>query len=180
MTALLSAKAVGLILKHLPRAIASAEDSEAREAREALALAALLAGAALNDAGVVVGHVLAHGLGAVLHVPHGLAVATSILPTLRYNAPACRDIYAALANACGLGGLSLEEQAQRLVDAVAELLETAGLPPRLIAPQGISESLLERLIQSGTTSIRNGLTLNPRKLRPQALRDLFAQCLESA
>ncbi len=175
MTAMLSAKAVALILQHLPRAIAQAEDGDARDA---LALAALLAGAALNDAGVAVGHVLAHGLGAVLRVPHGLAVAASILPALRYNAPACRDTYAALARACGLGGDSAEEQAQHLVDAVAALLQAAGLPARLPVAQGISPQLLDRLAESGTQSTPIGLTLNPRKVPPEDLRELFAQCLE--
>lgn len=174
LTTLFSHQAVALLLEHLPRAVASAED---REAREALAMAALLAGAALNDAGVVVGHVLAHGLGAVLHVPHGLAVATSILPTLRFNAPVCTQRYAALADACALGGESADDKAQRLLDAVAQVLRSAGLPAYLAAPQANSEALLDRLVQSGSSGTRIGLTLNPQKVPAQALRTLFAQCL---
>jgi len=175
LTAMFSTQATALILQHLPRAMESNSDEDARQG---LALAALLAGAALNDAGVVVGHVLAHGLGAVLHVPHGLAVAASILPTLRFNAPVCSALYAALADACGLGGGSADEKAKRLVDAVARLLHTAGLAAGLAPSEGESEALLDRLVQSGTAGTRIGLTLNPRKIEPQALRDLFAQCLE--
>ncbi len=174
LTSLLAARAVALVVEHLPRAVQTPDDPEPRDA---LALAATLAGAAFDGAGVTVGHALAHGLGAVLGVPHATAVAVSIPRTLRYNAATCVDQYAALAEACRLPGHSPGEKAERFVETVGDLLCGVGLPERLRLPADAPLDLLDRLVRSATESTPIGLTLNPRKVDAASLGALFAECV---
>ncbi len=174
LTSLLAGRAVSLVVEHLARAVRDPDDPEPREH---LALAATLAGAAFNEAGVTVGHAIAHALGAVLGVPHAAAVAVGIPRNLRYNAESCVDRYAALADACRLPGNSPEEKAATFVETVVDLLGAVGLPDRVTASPDAPSDLLDRLVQSATESTRIGLTLNPRKVDAASLRDLFSECL---
>lgn len=174
LTSLLATEAVRLIHRHLPQAVAVPEDAEPREP---LALAALLAGLAFSGAGVGGGHALAHALGGVLQVPHGLAVAVATRASLRFNAESAESAYAALAEACGLEGESPAEQAARFVEATGALLDRVGLPPR-IAVADAPADLIARLVQNARQSLPQGLTCNPRKLDDAALAGLFQEVLE--
>lgn len=174
LTSLLAAEAVKLIHRHLPQAVAAPEDAEPREP---LALAALLAGLAFSEAGVGVGHALAHALGGVLQVPHGRAVAVATRASLRFNAEAAESVYAALAEACGLEGESPAEQAARFVEAMGSLLDRVGLPPRITVADAPAD-LIARLVENARQSLPQGLTCNPRKVNDTALAGLFQEILE--
>jgi alcohol dehydrogenase len=174
VTSLLASRAVALIVENLPRAVRSPDDPGPREP---LALAAVLAGAAFNEAGVIVGHALAHGLGAVLRVSHAEAVAIGTPVHLRYNFEERADRYAELAEACRLPDGPVWERARRFVDAIAGLLQSVGLPDRVPAPPGAPADLADRLVESALQSTRTALTLNPRKVDAGALRALFAECV---
>lgn len=64
-------KIMFLLYNYLPRAVANGEDLEARRR---VMIAASLAGWSLNQAGTIVGHSIAHVLGAQYHIVHGEAV----------------------------------------------------------------------------------------------------------
>ena len=176
-SSLLASQAVGLIQRHLPRAVATPDDPEPREP---LALAALLAGAAFSAAGVVVGHALAHALGGVLHVPHGRAVAVATRASLHFNAQASEATCASLAEACGLGGGSASEQAARFVAAIDALLEGVGLPQQIAVAADAPGDLIQRLVQNARQSLPLGITYNPRKVDDAALAGLFQAILQRA
>jgi len=167
-------RAAALIVQQLPRAVAAPDDPEPREA---LALAATLAGAAFNEAGVVVSHALAHALGAVLNVPHSLGIAVATPVVLRFNAEACTDALAELAQACGFPGGSPEQRAQRFVETVSELLRSVGLPDRVPLPADAPDDVLDRLVRNAWESSAGSIRLNPRRVNDASLRDLFGQVL---
>jgi alcohol dehydrogenase class IV len=170
ISSLLGGRAVGLIVDNLAQAVADPADPGPREA---MALAATLAGAAFNEAGVVVAHAIAQALGGVLHVPHGLAVAVATPVALRYNAERCVSQYAELARWCGIAAGSPEASAARFVERIVELLRSIGLPERIDVPPDAPENLIDVLIQNARQSAPAPITLNPRKVDDAALREMF-------
>lgn len=126
----LSVGAIELIKEYLPRAVADGHDLEAREA---MVNAIFLGGMAFNNAGLGYVHAMAHQLGAVYHLPHGVCCAM-ILPIVeRENAKhvpaAFRDV------AKGLGLHTEDKSDQECADyAIAEiekLSATVGIPKKL-------------------------------------------------
>ena len=126
----LSVGAIELIKEFLPRAVENGEDLEAREA---MVNAIFLGGMAFNNAGLGYVHAMAHQLGAVYHLPHGVCCAM-ILPIVeRENAKhlpaAFRDV------AKGLGLHTEDKSDQECADyAIAEiekLSATVGIPKKL-------------------------------------------------
>ncbi len=176
MASTLAARAVALIVENLPRAVENPSDPQPREP---LALAATLAGAALNSAGVTVTHAIAHALGALLHVPHGVAVALATPLNLRYNAEACAAQYAELADVLHLAGNSPEDRAASFVEKIISLLHSLGLPDRVSVPPDAPPDLLDQLVQNAMESTSIALTLNPRKVDAAALRGLLEAVLGS-
>ncbi|MHB1033264.1 MAG: iron-containing alcohol dehydrogenase family protein [Pirellulales bacterium] len=170
----LAERAVSLIMANLADAVGRPDDPRPRGA---MALAALLAGAAFNSAGLTVTHAIAHALGGVLHVPHGLAVAAATPACLRFNAAASLDACEALARACGLVGGSQEESAARFVGAVDKLLRSVGLGGPVAATETISEDLLDRLVKNAIFAAPAPIASNPRPIDEAALKDLFGQIL---
>lgn len=126
----LSVGAIELIKEFLPRAVADGHDLEAREA---MVNAIFLGGMAFNNAGLGYVHAMAHQLGAVYHLPHGVCC-VMILPIVeRENAKhlpaAFRDV------AKGLGLHTEDKSDQECADyAIAEiekLSATVGIPKKL-------------------------------------------------
>ena len=171
----LAGRAAGLIVAHLAEAVA---DPLNPEPREPLALAATLAGAAFENAGVVVPHAIAQALGGVLGVHHGLGVALGTRLSLRFNREACTAEYAQLARFCNLKSGSDEQLADRFVDAIDELFERIGLPSRIPLAGDAPPNAIEKLVRSACEGTRVAITLNPRKVAEEDLRRFFEQVIE--
>ncbi len=167
-------RALGLIYRNLRRAVEHPYDPEPRQP---LALAATLAGVAFSAAGVVVNHAMAHALGSVLGVPHGEAVAVGTPVQLRFNAGQCRAEYAEMAEWCGITGKPQEAQADRFIQAIADLLGSVGVPERLAVPPHTPDDLVERLVENAVESTSVVLPLNPRRVNRKALAALFREVL---
>ena len=85
-----SLKAIELIAKYLPRAYGNPKDIEAKEQ---MMLASLLGGMAITDAGAGLVHTMAHVLGVLYRIPHGLANGMFLVPVLGfYGLSAEREI----------------------------------------------------------------------------------------
>jgi alcohol dehydrogenase class IV len=134
-----------------------------------------MAGAAFNEAGVVVNHAIAHALGALLQVPHGLAVAIGTPHHLRFNAEVAVAPLAELAVCCGLSGNTEEDRAGRFVETVVSLLHSIGLPDRVDIPSGAPADLLDRLARNAIESSSSSITCNPRKVDEPALKELLKE-----
>lgn len=176
ITNVMAAKAVELLAEHLLQAVDKPRDPRPRGP---VALGALLAGAAINTSGVTVAHVLAHGLGGVLHVPHAVAVAIATPAGLRFNARASAAEYVQLAHCCGLRSVAGNDAAERFVDFVGDFLRKLGLPSRARPPADAPVDLLDKLARLALVSTPVAASMNPRPVDEPTLRDLFAQVLES-
>ncbi|MFH0730643.1 MAG: iron-containing alcohol dehydrogenase [Pseudomonadota bacterium] len=75
MSDMLSEKAIELVYKYLPKAMKNGADIEARTQ---LSFACLIAGMSFNDAMIHFGHAFGHTLGAMHHIPHGVACAVAM------------------------------------------------------------------------------------------------------
>ncbi len=72
------------------------------QARGAMLVASCLAGVAFSHSMVGMVHGIAHALGGVYHIPHGLANALLLPDVMDYNLAARRERYAAIAEALGV------------------------------------------------------------------------------
>ena len=89
----------------------------------------MLAGMAFAHAGLGAVHGLAHPVGSLLHVPHGVSCAILMLPVFQFNMNACGRLYAELAHAF----LPKEPRpdAALFIAAMRELSHGLGVPANL-------------------------------------------------
>jgi maleylacetate reductase len=85
-----------LILRHLPRVVENGHDLEQRTR---LLEGAMLAGRALGERGLFLGHAIAQALGGRYGLPHGAMNAISLPAALRFNEDAVPEAVAAFAAA---------------------------------------------------------------------------------
>ena len=139
-------QATRLIFEYLPRAVRKGGDLQAREQMHN---AATMAGLAFGNSQVIMGHSMAHALGAVLHIPHGNAVGLCLPPTLLYCIRDSESTMAVgkcalMAKSVGLVAWESDNMtaAETLVSKVKWLQRETGLPTSLKA-LGISRDLFE-------------------------------------
>lgn len=130
VTQKLAIGAIELIKEFLPRAVANGQDIEAREG---MVHAVFLGGMSFNNAGLGYVHSMAHQLGAVYHLPHGVCCAM-LLPIIeRENAKRAPAAFRNVAKAFGMdiAGKSDEACAQYAIEEIEKLSETVGIPKKL-------------------------------------------------
>ena len=134
-------EACKLVFKYLSRSYH--EGANDPIAREKMHYAATIAGMAFANAFLGLCHSMAHKLGAMFHVPHGVANALLIRQIIKYNATDCPkkqatfpqykypcaiERYAQIADELKLGGSTNEEKTQLLIDAIDKLMKDIELP----------------------------------------------------
>ena len=130
VTKKLSIGAIELIKEFLPRAVEKGDDMEAREA---MVNAIFLGGMAFNNAGLGYVHAMAHQLGAVYHLPHGVCCAM-ILPIVeRENAKHVPEAFRDVAKGLGLHieNKSDHECANYAIFEIEKLSAAVGIPKKL-------------------------------------------------
>lgn len=123
-------KAISLISDNLRQAVADGSDLQAREN---MAYAQFLAGMAFNNASLGFVHAMAHQLGGLYDLPHGVCNAVLLPHVQRFNAkvssPRLRDV----AKAMGIKvcGLDAEQGAGAAILAIEHLAVAVGIPAGL-------------------------------------------------
>ena len=130
MSDMFEIEAIRMIARHLPVAVEHPTDVEARDG---MAVAQYIAGMAFSNVGLGLVHGMAHPLGSLFDVPHGVANALLLPTVMEYNMPACLDKYPEIARAMGVNtdGMSREEASQAACSAVKELAVRVGIPQHL-------------------------------------------------
>jgi alcohol dehydrogenase len=156
-------RGVLLIGQHLRRAYARGDDLEARTGMFA---GCLFAGLALAEVNVGAVHGLAQALGGRHPVGHGLANAIFLPYVMAYNRIACREKYARVGELLGEAteGFSLDEAAERGVDAVRRLTLELGIPQHL-REIGVPRSALDDVAASAIETQQRVIANNPRLMR---------------
>lgn len=144
-------EATKLIFRYLERAYK--EGANDPIAREKMHYAATIAGMAFANSFLGLCHSMAHKLGAMFHIPHGVANALLIRQIIKYNAsdrpkkqatfpqykfPNAKTKYGQIADELGLGGKNDDEKVELLIRAVDKLMKAIDLP-NSIKEFGVSE-----------------------------------------
>ena len=127
MSDMFEIKAIEMINKYLETAVNEPTNAEARNG---MAVAQYIAGMAFSNVGLGLVHGMAHPLGAIFDIPHGVANALLLPTIMEYNAPAALDKYVDIAKAMNVytTGMSAEEAAQAAIKAVRDLAVRVGIP----------------------------------------------------
>ncbi len=144
-----------------------------------MALAGMLGGMALNAAGAGIAHALAHGLGAVLGLPHAEAIAVALPQAVRFNRKEAQNQLATLAEAAGIcQSLSELEAAARLEEWIRTVTDRVGRPARnRYHLSSLDENTRYRIARSAEASSILPLRLNPRRVRFEDLLQLSSAVL---
>ena len=188
----LALESIRLIFKYLP--LAYNEGSTNVKAREKKAHAAEMAGKAFANSFLGVCHSMAHKLGSMHHVPHGIANALLINETIKFNAvdnprkqaafpqykyPNAKWRYAVISDYLKLGGNTDEEKIDRLIQKIDELKSKVGMP-KSIAEFGVSKekfySTLDEMVEQAFDDQCTGA--NPRYPLMSEIKQMYVNAFE--
>ncbi len=162
-TELQALRAMELILRHLK----PAADEKSLPDLEQLSIASTAAGMSFSNAGLGAGHALAHSLGGVFDILHGLVHPILLPSVMRFNAPNCPAKMGVIGRMIlGSESLSDEDAALAGIEALELFFDDFGVPVRLrdILPD---RSVLPALAAAAVGDACN-LT-NPRKADKESL-----------
>ena len=160
LTQLIGGEAIRLIGRFLVRAYRHPNDSEARDG---MALAAMLAGMAFSNSGVALVHALEYPLGGLTHCSHGEGNGLLLPHVMRFNLPECTESMAQVASwlGCNTIGQSSLAAADAAIGAVVEITQAVGIRARL-SELGLKKELLP-LVAHRAFQIKRLMDVNPRR-----------------
>ena len=173
MSDMFEIKAIEMITRYLETAVKEPTNAEARNG---MAVAQYIAGMAFSNVGLGVVHGMAHPLGAIFDIPHGVANALLLPTIMAFNAPAALDKYVIIAKAMGVykEGMGKEKAAETAVEAVKALAIRVGIPQHL-SELGIKESDLPKLADSAIADVCT--PGNPREVTRDIILELYRKVL---
>ena len=160
-------QAIKMIAENLPIAV---EESQNPVGREGMALAQYIAAQAFSNVGLGLVHGMAHPMGSLHDVPHGVANALLLPTIMEFNMPTRIEKYGIIAQHMGVDttGMSAEEAAQAAVDAVRALSVKVGIPQHL-SDLGITEEHIPALAEQALADV-----CTPGNPREVTLDDIVA------
>ncbi len=173
MSDMFEIKAIEMITRHLPTAV---NEPTNEAARDGMAVAQYIAGMAFSNVGLGVVHGMAHPLGAMFDVPHGVANALLLPTIMEFNMPAAIEKYELIAKAMGVYelGMTTEQAAIAAVEAVKALSVEVGIPQRL-SELGITEADIPALSESAFADVCT--PGNPREVSVEIIAELYRAVL---
>ena len=160
-------QAIKMIAENLPIAV---EEPQNPVGREGMALAQYIAAQAFSNVGLGLVHGMAHPMGSLHDVPHGVANALLLPTIMEFNMPTRIEKYGIIAQHMGVDttGMSAEEAAQAAVDAVRALSVKVGIPQHL-SDLGITEEHIPALAEQALADV-----CTPGNPREVTLDDIVA------
>ena len=132
-------KAIQLLSHHLSSALTSGRDEDL----EALMLGSFFSGLAFSHSRLGVIHGIAHPLGVLYNVPHGLICSVCFAPSIKLNLPMIRQKYEIMSQAVGMDFL------QKVSKLTKELQIFSPFKGKLILEK---EKIIEETLTSGSTA----------------------------
>ena len=166
----LSIRAVSLITKALPRAVADGTDIEARTN---MMLGNLLGGITLANAGVVFGHSLSYPLGARYRVSHGVANGILLPYVLAENLEFATGKIALMARTLGLStpAETKGKQAKKAIDFLFDFEKKIGFSKRL-RDFGVPENMLKTMVEEAQ-KVAVPIANNPKPMTGEDLLRVY-------
>ena len=166
-------EAIRMINKHLRTAVYEPTNPVGRHG---MAVAQYVAGMAFSNVGLGVVHGMAHPMGSLFDIPHGVANALLLPTVMEFNKPVCIDKYVEIAKAMDAykDGMTKAEAAQAACDAVRALAIEVGIPQHL-SELGISVDDIEALADQAIEDVCT--PGNPRKVTRADIVALYNKVL---
>lgn len=173
MSDMFEIEAIRMISRHLPNAVENPTDAEARNG---MAIAQYIAGMAFSNVGLGLVHGMAHPMGSLFDVPHGVANALLLPTIMEFNMPACLNKYPDIARAMGVNtdGMTAEDASKAAVEAVRALSITVGIPQHL-SDLGITQKDIPALAEQAIADVCT--PGNPREVTIDDIKALYAKVL---
>lgn len=164
-------QAIKLITKYLPIAVANGDDINAREQ---MAYAQYLAGVAFNNASLGYVHAMAHQLGGVYDLPHGVCNALLLPFVCKFNLIGAMERFVNIAKTMGLHtrGKTPQQVGLELVHFIKEFGSAIGIPSNL-AELGVKEADFKLMAENAKKDACQ-LT-NPRKATLEQVIAIYAE-----
>ena len=162
LTRAMARESVLLLMTYLEKAC---REGDNLEYRERVAEGSMICGLAFGQSGLGAVHGLAHPLGHLLGVAHGLSCAILLPYIMEWNLPVAEDEFAVLGGMCGVG------DGAAFVSAVTQLCR------RLQVPEGFGGfGLKAEHYDYIVANCRSGsMKANPRAMTDDDVRELLAR-----
>ena len=144
--------------------------------RQNMMLGSLLAGLAFSNASLGLVHAMAHSLGGLLDLPHGMCNALLLDHVVEFNYASVPERYDRIAQAMGveLTGLSAENRKDALLQAIVALRERTGIRTT-IGALGVSRCDIARLAINAHNDPCSAT--NPCRASAQEIERIFQNAL---
>lgn len=156
----LALEAIKLISSSLEKAVSNGQDLEARSQ---MAWGQFIAGQAFSNAGLGFVHSMAHQLGGMYDLPHGVANAILLPHVEEFNIPSCAHKLKKVASAMGVDVLEMSDLqgANSAIAAIKALSKSVGIPTGL-KELGVKEESFEEMAKNALADVCTGG--NPREV----------------
>ena len=173
VTDAMALSAVKIIFEYLPRAVKNGNDIEAREQ---MVYAIFLTGMAFSNAGLGFVHAMAHQLGGLYDLPHGVCNAILLPHVEKFNSANTGDKLRKVAEILGenVEGLSVEEANAKAIEAIMKLSERVGIPKGL-KELGVKEEDFKVMAENALKDVCAGT--NPREVTLEDTIALYKEAL---
>ena len=173
MSDMFEIEAIRMINKYLRTAVFEPTNPVGRNG---MAVAQYIAGMAFSNVGLGVVHGMAHPMGSLFDIPHGVANALLLPTIMEFNAPVCLDKYVEIAKAMDAyrEGMNKEEAAEAACKAVRDLAIEVGIPQHL-TEIGIKEEDIPALAEQAITDVCT--PGNPREVTKEDIIALYKKVL---
>lgn len=150
----LALEAIKLISQSLEQAVNNGSDLEARSK---MAWGQFIAGQAFSNAGLGFVHSMAHQLGGMYDLPHGVANAVLLPHVEKFNISSCTYKLKRVARAMGVGVLDMSdlEGANAAIEAIKKLSKSVGIPSGL-KELGVKEEDFEVMAKNAIADVCTG------------------------
>jgi alcohol dehydrogenase len=164
---------IKLIGENLRQAVANGQNFEARNN---MAYAQFLAGMAFNNASLGFVHGMAHQLGGLYDLPHGVCNAILLPHVQRFNLNANPKRLADIAVALGenIDGLSIRDSAEKGLNAIVQLSKDIGIPSGL-TELGAKEEDFQLMAENAMKDACSAT--NPRQAKVEDVIQIFKNAL---
>lgn len=173
LTDAIAIQAIKLVKDNLLRAYTDGND---KDARTAMAYAALFSGIALTNARMGAAHGIAHPLGAKYHLAHGLLCGLLLPSVMKFNLDIVGTKYGEIATIFGenVSGLTNIEAGKRTIVKIKHLLGKLQFPPNLRI-LGIMEKNFLQIAKESMDSA--SLRANPKRVTEQNVVEILRDAL---
>ncbi|MDA8227795.1 MAG: iron-containing alcohol dehydrogenase [Desulfitobacterium hafniense] len=167
----LDVRAIKLLFRSLPKAVA---DGRNQVAREDVSTASLMAAMAFTNSFLGIVHSLAHQLGTQYGLPHGMANSIMLPYVVRFNSVAAGELYEEIANELKLDYSNTRDAVTKFIEAIYQLQQDTGLP-HTIKEAGVDEKAFEADLDNLAANAMNDICVfnNPRVPTIEDMKKLY-------